>query len=87
MHGYYWGSVPHGFGFPWGFAILGILFTAAVVATIVVLVARKKKHESMPPFEGKRKAFDILAERFARGEIDADTFKLMKDEIEKAFPR
>jgi putative membrane protein len=82
MHGWNgaWGPVSYGFGFPWG----GLLMSAVLIALIVIAVmafirsgrAGKLSHDP------RERGLEILFERYARGEIDADTFKTMKAEIE-----
>jgi putative membrane protein len=68
-------------GFPWMGLALGILFLA-VVTLLVILAIRmsKRPYRVDPPKPGR--ALDILAERFARGEIDAAAFREMKAELE-----
>lgn len=65
-------------------AISMVLFWALVIAGIVALVryltASQHGHLSGPPSSGEpgwgsRRAEDLLAERFARGEIDEDEYK------------
>jgi uncharacterized membrane protein len=85
MRGYYMGYAPHAFGFGgWGMLVFGLLVLAALVVVIVMLARRKGLNKSFTS-EEKKKAFGILAERFAKGDIDAETFKSMKEEIEKTL--
>ncbi|MGW1028788.1 SHOCT domain-containing protein [Streptomyces sp. NPDC002577] len=76
-------------GWGWGgwffMAIFMVLFWALVIAGIVALVryltARHHGHQGGPPSSsgepgwGGRRAEDLLAERFARGEIDEDEYE------------
>ncbi|MFF4580177.1 SHOCT domain-containing protein [Streptomyces sp. NPDC001389] len=76
-------------GWGWGgwffVAIVMVLFWALVIAGIVVLVrylaGGHHGHQGGPPPPsgepgwGSRRAEDLLAERFARGEIDEDEYK------------
>jgi putative membrane protein len=59
-----------------------LLFWAAVIVLAVILF----KRYFLPGnrlFKGADKALDILRERYARGEIDADEFKRIKADLEE----
>ncbi|MFC9758549.1 SHOCT domain-containing protein [Streptomyces sp. NPDC056921] len=66
-------------------AVFMVLFWALVIAGIVALVrylgGGRHGHQGGPPPSssepgwGSRRAEDLLAERFARGEIDEDEYK------------
>ncbi|MGW0632941.1 SHOCT domain-containing protein [Streptomyces sp. NPDC002758] len=76
-------------GWGWGgwfaMAIFPVLFLVLVIAGVVVLVryltGSRHGHQGGPfPFSGEpgwgsKRAEDLLAERFARGEIDEDEYK------------
>ncbi|MFD8706401.1 SHOCT domain-containing protein [Kitasatospora sp. NPDC059648] len=77
-----------GWGWGWGgwlvMAVFMVLFWALVIAGIVALVhyltgARRGPQSGPPPSgepgPGSRRAEDLLAERFARGEIDEDEYR------------
>ncbi|MFD4973210.1 SHOCT domain-containing protein [Streptomyces sp. NPDC058424] len=74
-----------GWGWGWLFmAIFMVLFWALVIAGVVALVrylaGSHHGHPSGPLSSGEsgwggRRAEDLLAERFARGEIDEDEYK------------
>ena len=52
------------------------------VAVMVARMARGRHAPSSLPVPGPEpRAFGILAERFAKGEIDAETFRSMKAEL------
>ncbi|WP_436846972.1 SHOCT domain-containing protein [Streptomyces atratus] len=58
----------------WGLLIAGI------IALIHYLTGAGRSHQSGPPSSGEsgrggRRAEELLAERFARGEIDEDEYK------------
>ncbi len=59
------GGGDHGWWWP-----LWLLFWAAVIGTVVWLIARRRRR----PTEGDR-AREILAERFARGEVTAEEYR------------
>lgn len=78
------------FGFPWLQLILSVAFIVLVIAGIVVLVRLARRQGSggsigdvVPREADLSAAIGILAERFARGEIDAETYRAMKAELEK----
>jgi putative membrane protein len=65
-----------GWGGPWWllFPILWI----ALLATVIWLVVRRREPPSGTPVD---RAVDILAARYARGEIDTDEYRRRLDEI------
>jgi uncharacterized membrane protein len=72
------------FGFSWG-GILMVLLLIALMVLVVILVARTGKARIGEDPDTKERGIAILTERFARGEIDAATFRSMKVELgEKA---
>ncbi|HCO48362.1 MAG TPA: hypothetical protein DIT55_02565 [Spirochaetaceae bacterium] len=79
--------IPGGFregyatGFPWGGIVMGI-FMVAIIALVIVLIVRLGKNRKPDLIGQKERGIDILIERYARGEIDAETFRSMKAEID-----
>ncbi len=73
------GGVP--FMGNWGGMVMFIIVAAAVVLSIVAIVRSGKAGRSLVTKASDR-GLEILAERFARGEIDADTYRAMKTELE-----
>jgi putative membrane protein len=71
------------FGFPWGALIMGVILVA-FVAIVVIAVIRMSKTGRLNHEAATGRSIEILSERFARGEIDADTYRSMKTEIEKS---
>ncbi|BBN60084.1 SHOCT domain-containing protein [Hydrogenovibrio marinus] len=69
MHGYYGG------GFMWLWFLLIIL---VVVLFLVPLIRNNSVQNSRP----KDSALEILEKRFARGEINEDEYKSMKQTLE-----
>jgi putative membrane protein len=68
-------------GFPWMGLAFGILLLAGITLLIVFMIRMSKRpYRVDPPKPGR--ASDILAERYARGEIDAAAFREMKAELE-----
>lgn len=73
----------------WGYAlgIIGmVLFWAVLVLAIAAAVRYldRKRRESFPPPPLPPTAEQVLAERFARGEIDADEYRQHLDTLRQA---
>lgn len=64
----------------WGGIGLGIVLVAVVALSIIALVRTGKKR-SAASGEPEQRGLDILAERFARGELDAETYRSMRAEL------
>jgi len=61
------------------------VLVVALIALVVVLILRAGKARIGPGESASERGIEILSERFARGEIDAATFRSMKAELrEKA---
>lgn len=85
-------------GFPWGWLALGILLLTAVIGIVYIAVKFGKNKSSRaaklastgvevagsdrPNIFDNTKGLEILAERYARGEIDAETYRAMKQELQ-----
>lgn len=76
-----WAHPGYGFGFPWGFIVMAALAIGLIVFAVVALRRRGKFVAPGQP-NASQQGMLILTERFARGEIDADTFRSMKAELE-----
>jgi putative membrane protein len=73
----------------WGYAlgIIGmVLFWVVLVLAIAAAVRYldRKRGESFPPPPPPPTAEQVLAERFARGEIDADEYRRRLDTLRQA---
>ena len=68
----------------WGYA-LGIIGMVLAIAAAVRYLDRKRR-ESYPPPPPPPTAEQVLAERFARGEIDADEYRQRLDMLRQAEP-
>ncbi len=55
--------------------LLWLLFVAAIIAGIVLLLQALMRRDEPKAREDQPKALDILNERFARGEIERDEFE------------
>ncbi len=84
FHGWY-GSPWYGmggYGFPWGGLLMGIL-VIAIIAAGIIFIGRSGRNRIDDRRDSTQRGIDILIERFARGEIDGETFKKMKAQIEE----
>jgi putative membrane protein len=88
-------GMVHGFGAIGAIAALGWLFQLLVLAAVVFLVvyavrsfakrdsSGSRSYQSEKPQGTSDGARRILDERFARGEISADEYREMKEELRK----
>ena len=79
-----WGY-GHGWGFGGGMWILTIIFWLLVIGGVIFIVkgiATQKGGSALPPADDS--PLTILQKRYARGEVDDETFKRMKQELEKS---
>jgi len=76
-----WAHPGYGFGFPWGAIAMGALVIGLIVFGVVAL--RRRGNAGLAgPASASQQGMLILTERFARGEIDTETFRSMKAELE-----
>ncbi|MBV1788070.1 SHOCT domain-containing protein [Marinobacterium sp. D7] len=70
----------------WGWMLFGGIHMILVWALIILLIAALIKwlSGSKEPPTGRKDALEILNERYARGEIDRDTYQEMKRELQRA---
>ncbi len=76
-----WAHPGYGFGFPWGAIVMGALVIGLIVFAVIAL-RRSRLTRTADPVDAGQRGVLILTERFARGEIDAETFRSMKAELE-----
>ncbi len=73
-----------GYGLGWGFGgIFMILWWALIIGGIVVLVRRLSGSSMRSARHADKTALDLLAERYARGEIPRDAYEQMRNDIKK----
>ena len=77
--GWFNGGLP--FMGNWGGIVMFIVVAAAFVLGIVAIVRTGRARHTAGSTASDR-GLEILAERFARGEIDADSFRSMKAELD-----
>ncbi len=73
----------------WGYglmAVTGLLFWALVITGIVALVRYLGRTDQYRPRTGQPTAEQVLAERFARGEIDEEEYQRRLETL-RAGPR
>ncbi|HRS04829.1 MAG TPA: SHOCT domain-containing protein [Treponema sp.] len=75
----FWSAYPGTWFYILHWVGLGIL-----IFLFVSLIISFKKKSKLEKYEAVTKGLDILIERYARGEISAETFKAMKAELEAA---
>ncbi len=84
MHDFGWGMMGgwSGFGFGW---LWMVLWWALIIAGIVALVRWLGASSSASSGDAAtgRKALDILKERYARGELDRETYEQMRRDLER----
>ena len=68
-------------GFGWGMMTIGWIFMMAVIGLIVWAVIRTTSQSPTSGTSTTASAQTILAERFARGEIDDDEYRRRSDQI------
>lgn len=77
------GGMPHMMGFMGFGMLIWLVVVAAVIGLVIYFVIRATRRTSA--FSGfqtsHKEPLDILRERYARGEIDRDTFERMKDDL------
>lgn len=76
---WWWGS-GHFFGYPGGM-IIGLVFWALVISGVFYLISNLVKRSSKDVRE-ERTPLEILKRRYSKGEIDAEEFARMKNDLE-----
>ena len=87
MHGWYgYGPGAVAQGFPWMSVVMPIVFLALITFAVILVIKAVKREGGKGSGSSNAavdsKAVEILSERFARGEIDAETYRSMKKELE-----
>lgn len=79
MHSYFWNDWYFGWGWLLWFGIIFLLFSS--VGHWRYTYSAHRKYGLGPP--SRKEAFDILNERYARGEITREQFVQLKSDISK----
>lgn len=79
--GFGMGRFAHGWLFPM-MGISRLVFAVAVIVLIIYLMRGSARNSVLQPQRGT--PLDILKERYAKGEIDAETFEKMKSKLNEA---
>ncbi|TAL52220.1 MAG: SHOCT domain-containing protein [Pandoraea sp.] len=66
-----------------GFGFLMMILLVVIVVAVVVMLTRRASGFGPERQERRRKALDILDERYARGEIDADEYQRRRADLER----
>ena len=85
-------------GFPWGWLVIGIALFVVVAGIVYIAVKigktktsriGKSEDDGVPSgstivsdSSSSHRALEILAERFAKGEIDGEIYRAMKQELQ-----
>jgi len=69
----------YGWGMGWGMPFFGLFFWILIIAGIVFLV---RWLMGSPRNDTRENPLDILNRRYARGDIDQETFRQMKKDLE-----
>ena len=65
----------------WGYGSFGFLWMALFWVGVILLVSWVVKRPDADRADPRSRAMDILEERFARGEIDAQEFEARRREL------
>lgn len=69
------------YGFPWMGLVVGVILVALIAFSIYSII-RTRRTIKHPILESKDRGLEILIDRYARGEIDADKFRQMREVLE-----
>ncbi|MDX9959192.1 MAG: SHOCT domain-containing protein [Spirochaetia bacterium] len=80
-----WGSGLFSFGFPWGGIVMGVVLIGVIVFAVFMVIRSSRSDRNSQSggqyADSRERGLSILTERFARGEIDSETFRTMKAEL------
>lgn len=76
-----WNYGPYGYNSGYGFMGGGfmMIFFWIIVIALIVLAVRAARHGSF----SSKQPLDILKDRYAKGEITAEQFEKMKNDLQK----
>jgi putative membrane protein len=68
----------------WGFMGIGWLFFLILIGVVVWLAVSSSRRDGGPRAgDSRESAEEILKKRYARGEIDQETYRRMRDELRR----
>lgn len=70
-------------GAGWGWGVLMMFVWVAVILAIVLLVIRSSSRDARSDRKEQPDPDQILAERFARGEIDAEEYQRRREVLQR----
>jgi putative membrane protein len=80
-----WNSGSFLFGFPWGGIVMGVLLIGVIIFAVYMVSRSSRSNQNSQSggqyTDSRERGLSILTERFARGEIDSETFRAMKAEL------
>ena len=76
-YGYDWSWMP------WMMVLASIFWLGLLGLMIWAIIRLFQRHDNITPLQQRQSAFDVLRERYARGEIDADTFEQMRSRLQQ----
>ncbi len=74
-----------GMGFGFSFGWLFMIGIWVLIGLVVMAMLRAFSGPQKGPVDERRRALDILNERYARGEIDQQEYRRMKHEINERY--
>jgi uncharacterized membrane protein len=84
LRGFYNYSGSGFYLYPWSWvSILHWIGIVVLIFLVISLILSVRKRGYTEKQDAVSKGLDILIERYTRGEIDSDTFKQMKSELEQ----
>jgi putative membrane protein len=80
-----WHYGPIGLGwFGWLLMIIVIAVFVGGLAAVVVTIVRKPHTTALLESHGSKSPLDVLADRFARGEIDEEEYRKRRDTLRES---
>jgi putative membrane protein len=72
----------HMSGYGWGLMAFWMILGIVLIGALVWAILRSESRQATPPSPSRPSPSDILAERFARGEIDEDEYRRRRSALE-----
>lgn len=82
-----WG---YGYTFSWSgmllMMVIGLILCIALIAAIIWLFTRAFSRRNAMPRMTLQSSVELLEQRYARGEIDSQTYEQMREQVQKDMP-